>query len=280
VRWSFRTRGYFSASFPLKDVFGALVSLSDDQLSMLFKFLWALVRPFETAWLRLPHAAFVRTFHEGFRLSRARSPAAKRAYLKLIRRGLNQWPGRSAVLSDAALVGLLAAWIRDDAVEVRLAAATAFSEISAQQFLTQAAFNGRVVDALVALLADLDRPDKAEMILACIGKLVHNAADSGAGDVVLECFERDAIWERLAELASDPDAEIGNEAVAQILDITAVREQLCHEKEKRRMEIEMRKREEIRAMRAVMTPGDDECSDDSFFLDSLDSPPAVVDGSF
>jgi hypothetical protein len=272
VSWSAWARDYFLARVPLPAVFDRLGDFADDQIERLLRLLWKLLLPLDggeedaLAWTRVPFAAFVRCYYDGFRLSRVRSAGAKLAFVKFVGKVLARWPEAVREIAGCTVVGLLSRWIRDDAVTVRTAAARLFCAIGGRIRAPLVVLESSIVDSLIVLLVDLDVQTVAEEIVACIGRLVDLAVEVGGAACVLECFARSAVWERLGELAVDPDVEVGERAIEKIAAICRRREELERLEERDGALEETRKLAQIKVLEEYM-PG---TAEDGGILDGID----------
>jgi hypothetical protein len=181
--------------------------------------------------------------------------------VKFTRKVVEKWPPAITALWELSVLELLSRWIREDALSVRRAAARLFCDGIAQVSLFAVLFESSILESLLVLLADLDGPWRAERIIGCIGTLLERAILLEWAEMVLVSFEKSGIWERLEELAHDPDATIGEGARNRVWQVIRQKEKLIELQERQTIAEEKRKEAEVLAMRDLVRNDDydEEC---------------------
>jgi hypothetical protein len=260
VKWSASTAEYFLDCFRLGNLWPELPNFTDDRLPYLFELIFELTQfsdeesdyyhEYSSPWPRLrelPYDAFVECFNDGYRRSHnPRSPAAQRAYVEFLGRVIKADPGALAEIATTPGLALLGRWIGGEALSVRRESAGLFCEIASRLGYPIELFHTASLFAHICeLLADVDDTRLALSLANWVHTVIDRMADQGHHAEVLEAFERDGVWERLEEIAFDPDAPAGPEVSARLESIARGKDALVEAVEAAR-DAERRREEQER----------------------------------
>jgi hypothetical protein len=261
IKWSSQTYDYFVAQMNIHQILKHLADFSDDRLIDLFSFIFRVMELFQnkdarSLW-KIPYDQFVDCFNIGYLQSgHPRSSDSQLAYVKFMRRAIDASPIALDGIATPAGLGLLGHWVDDGALSVRQASAGLLCEIARYLRYPLELFNTAGFFASACqLLAEIDDARLALSLVVCVDGMVGRMGERGRHGEIFMALGRDGVWDRLEEIAFDPDGEVGPDASAKLQSIASGRAALGEALEAVKESEEIQKNAEVWALRDVEDDG-------------------------